>query len=77
MSRVIHCGLIGQGLGNLKYHALREDDTAACSSYIRVARQPFPASSIQQGDRCNAPACRKLFAVADQQATSHGVEVSR
>lgn len=68
MSRIINCGLIEQGVGNLKYHALREDGTAACSSYIRVVRQPFPASSIQQADRCNSPACRKLFAVASLQA---------
>ncbi|MCI1050018.1 hypothetical protein MOQ50_11040 [Stenotrophomonas maltophilia] len=67
MSRpIIRCGLIQQGRSNLKYHAIRADGTAACSSYIPVVHQPFTAASIPLADRCNAPACRKLFANADK-----------
>lgn len=76
MSRpVIRCGLVQQGRSNLKYHAIREDGTAACSSYIPVVHQPFPAASISPADRCNAAACRKLFATADKHRTgesAHG-----
>lgn len=66
---VIRCGLVQQGRSNLKYHALRADGTAACSSYIPVVHQTFSAASISPADRCNAVACRKLFATADKQRT--------
>lgn len=62
----IRCGLVQQGRSNLKFHAIRADGTAACSSYIPVVHQPFAAASIPPADRCSAPACRKLFATADK-----------
>lgn len=72
---VIRCGLVEQGRSNLKYHAIRADGTAACSSHILVVPQPFSAASIPPADRCNSSACRKLFATADQEraeAFAHG-----
>lgn len=72
---VIRCGLVEQGRSNLKFHAIRADGTAACSSHILVVPQPFSAASIPPEDRCNSTACRKLFAMADQEraeAFAHG-----
>lgn len=67
----IFAGLVSEGTSNLKYHALRPDETAACSSSLPVRREG-PASSIDNDLRCRARACHKLFRQADLDPTSGG-----
>lgn len=63
----ILAGLVSEGTSNLKYHALRPDGTAACSSYLMVQREG-DAHLIQQDHRCRAKGCAKLFREADLEA---------
>ncbi|QOD01558.1 hypothetical protein IYR97_23860 (plasmid) [Pseudomonas fulva] len=60
----IFAGLVSEGTSNLKYHALRQDGTAACSSYLMVEREG-DAHLIKQDHRCRSKACAKLFREAD------------
>ena len=65
----IFAGLVSEGTSTLKYHALRQDDTAACSSSLMVRREG-EAHLIQQDHRCRAKACAKLFREADLAANA-------
>lgn len=60
----IFAGMISEGTSNLKYHALRPDGAAACSSSLLVYRQGA-AARIEEALRCRAKACQKLFLEAD------------
>ncbi len=60
----IFAGLVSEGTSTLKYHALRVDDTAACSSYLLVRREG-EAHLIEKDHRCHTKACAKLFREAD------------
>lgn len=63
----IYAGLVTEGTSTLKYHALRQDGTAACSSYLMVRREG-EAHSIHKDHRCRTKACAKLFREADHAA---------
>lgn len=65
----VRAGLVTQGTSTLKYHALRPDDTAACSSHLPV-EPAGPASKIESNHRCRSRACAKLFKEADLKAIS-------
>lgn len=60
----ILAGLVSEGTSTLKYHALRQDGTAACSSFLMVKTEG-DAHLIQLDHRCRAMACAKLFREAD------------
>ncbi len=76
MSKRILAGIVTEGRSNLQFHALRDDDTAACSSYICVRRSGF-ASEISKSARCKSRACQKRFAEADaQESFAAGVKES-
>lgn len=65
----IRAGLVTQGTATLKYHALRSDETAACSSYLPV--QPMGlAHEIDNDIRCKSKSCMKLFKEADLKAAN-------
>jgi hypothetical protein len=60
----IFAGLVSEGMSTLKFHALRVDGTAACSSSLLVRREG-EAYLIEKEHRCRAKACAKLFQEAD------------
>lgn len=64
---MIYSCVLTEGNSKLKFHAMREDGTAACSSYIHVSRDG-PASSVPRALRCRSSACHTLFAQADRLA---------
>lgn len=64
MAHKILAGIVSEGASALKFHALRNDETAACSSYLVVSRYA-PAHTISMSSRCKSKACQKLFSQAD------------
>lgn len=61
----IRVGIVSEGTSVLKFHALRDDGTAACSSYLNVAEvRDMQADAIPPRSQCKAKACQKLFARA-------------
>lgn len=61
----IKAGIVSQGTSNLRFHALRDDGTAACSDYLYVIWGGDLARDIPLSSRCGSRACKRLFAIAD------------
>lgn len=68
MTIPIKTGICTEGTNLLKYHALRDDGSAACSSRLPVSTDhTLTAKEVPADLRCQAKACQKLYKLADSQ----------
>ena len=63
-SATVRAGTLGAGTSFLRWHALREDGTAACSSYLHIEGRTELARDIRPNQQCRSRACQKLFKAA-------------
>lgn len=68
MTEPIKVGICTAGRSILKYHALRDNECAACSSMLPVSTEhTMTAKQVPVEMRCKAKACEKLYKLADSE----------